>query len=74
VLFVSPGHDLFEVGEALNAGGTAVRDGHHCAQPIVRRLGLEAMVRRFAFYNTFDEIDVFLNAVRRIAEGGIRAG
>jgi selenocysteine lyase/cysteine desulfurase len=34
----------------------------------------KANVRRFAFYNTFDEIDVFLNAVHRIAEGGIGAG
>ncbi len=46
--------------------------GHHCAQPILRRLGLEATVRpSFAFYNTFEEIDVFLNAVRRIAEGEV---
>jgi len=49
-----------------------VRAGHHCAQPILRRLGLEATVRpSFAFYNTFEEIDVFLNAVRRIAEGEV---
>lgn len=68
--FVLAGHDPLEVGKALNAEGIAVRAGHHCAQPILRRLGLEATVRpSFAFYNTFDEIDVFLDAVRRIAEG-----
>ncbi|HET7073620.1 MAG TPA: family 2A encapsulin nanocompartment cargo protein cysteine desulfurase [Mycobacterium sp.] len=73
--FVLAGHDPLEVGKALNAEGIAVRAGHHCAQPILRRLGLEATVRpSFAFYNTFEEIDVFLNAVRRIAEGGAGAG
>jgi cysteine desulfurase / selenocysteine lyase len=73
--FVLAGHEPLEVGKALNAEGIAVRAGHHCAQPILRRLGLEATVRpSFAFYNTFDEIDVFLNAVRRIAEGGANTG
>ncbi|MEE6176874.1 family 2A encapsulin nanocompartment cargo protein cysteine desulfurase [Mycobacterium sp. 050134] len=73
--FVLAGHDPLDVGKALNAEGIAVRAGHHCAQPILRRLGLEATVRpSFAFYNTFEEIDVFLDAVRRIAEGGTNAG
>jgi cysteine desulfurase / selenocysteine lyase len=59
----------------LNAEGIAVRAGHHCAQPALRRLGLEATVRpSFSFYNTHDEIDVFLRAVRRIAEGGAGVG
>lgn len=70
--FVLAGHEPLEVGKALNSEGIAVRAGHHCAQPILRRLGLEATVRpSFAFYNTFDEIDVFLRAVRRIAEGSV---
>jgi cysteine desulfurase / selenocysteine lyase len=73
--FVLAGHEPLEVGKALNAEGIAVRAGHHCAQPTLRRLGLEATVRpSFAFYNTFEEIDVFLNAVRRIAEGGTNVG
>ncbi len=73
--FVLAGHDPLEIGKALNAEGIAVRAGHHCAQPILRRLGLEATVRpSFAFYNTFEEIDVFINAVRRIAEGGTNVG
>jgi cysteine desulfurase/selenocysteine lyase len=71
--FVLAGHEPLEVGKALNAEGIAVRAGHHCAQPILRRLGLEATVRpSFAFYNTFDEIDVFIDAVRRIAEGSAK--
>ncbi|MGV0067831.1 family 2A encapsulin nanocompartment cargo protein cysteine desulfurase [Mycobacterium colombiense] len=73
--FVLAGHEPLEVGKALNAEGIAVRAGHHCAQPALRRLGLEATVRpSFAFYNTFEEIDVFLEAVRRIAEGGTNVG
>ena len=59
------------MGTTLNEDGITVRSGRHCAQPILRRYGLEATVRpSFAFYNTFDEIDVFIDAVRRIAEGG----
>ncbi|CAN5278424.1 family 2A encapsulin nanocompartment cargo protein cysteine desulfurase [soil metagenome] len=70
--FVLAGHEPLDVGKALNSEGIAVRAGHHCAQPILRRLGLEATVRpSFAFYNTYDEIDVFIRAVRRIAEGGV---
>ncbi len=73
--FVLAGHDPVEVGKALNAEGIAVRAGHHCAQPALRRLGLEATVRpSFALYNTIEEIDVFLTAVRRIAEGGAGVG
>ncbi|BBX45370.1 family 2A encapsulin nanocompartment cargo protein cysteine desulfurase [Mycobacterium cookii] len=73
--FVLAGHEPLEVGKALNAEGIAVRAGHHCAQPTLRRLGLEATVRpSFAFYNTHEEIDVFLRAVRRIAEGGAGVG
>jgi cysteine desulfurase/selenocysteine lyase len=73
--FVLAGHEPLEVGKALNAEGIAVRAGHHCAQPILRRYGLEATVRpSFAFYNTYEEIDVFLRAVRRIAEGGANVG
>jgi cysteine desulfurase/selenocysteine lyase len=73
--FVLAGHEPLEVGKALNAEGIAVRAGHHCAQPALRRLGLEATVRpSFSFYNTHDEIDVFLKAVRRIAEGGPNVG
>ena len=72
--FVLAGHDPIDVGKALNAEGIAVRAGHHCAQPILRRMGVEQTVRpSFAFYNTFDEIDVVLAATRRIAEGGTSA-
>jgi cysteine desulfurase/selenocysteine lyase len=56
-----------EVGARLNQYGIAVRSGHHCAQPILRRFGHEATVRpSFAFYNTCGEIDLLVAALREI--------
>ncbi len=55
------------VGRALNEEGIAVRAGHHCAQPILRRFGVEATVRpSLAFYNTHAELDALAAAVRRV--------
>ncbi len=66
--FVLDGYSTDEVGQALNAEGIAVRTGHHCAQPILRRFGLEATVRpSLAFYNTCEEVDRFIAVVRRLA-------
>ncbi len=73
VSFVLDGIPPESVGKALNSEGIAVRSGHHCAQPILRRFGLEATVRpSFALYNTFAEIDALAHAVRRISTGLIR--
>jgi cysteine desulfurase / selenocysteine lyase len=56
-----------EVGRLLDLEGIAVRAGHHCSQPSLRRFGVEATVRpSFAFYNTFDEIDRLADAVKHI--------
>jgi cysteine desulfurase / selenocysteine lyase len=69
--FVLAGHDPENVGAALNQRGIAVRAGHHCAQPILRRLGVEKTVRpSFAFYNTREEIDSFLRTVQDLSERG----
>jgi cysteine desulfurase/selenocysteine lyase len=66
--FVLEGYQTTEVGEALNKEGIAVRTGHHCAQPILRRFGLEATVRpSLAFYNTHEEIDRLVGVVRQLA-------
>lgn len=66
--FTLEGYSTEEVGQALNQEGIAVRSGHHCAQPILRRFGLEATVRpSFAFYNTFEEIDRFAAVVNRLS-------
>jgi cysteine desulfurase/selenocysteine lyase len=66
--FVLDGYTTEEVGKALNEEGIAVRTGHHCAQPILRRFGLETTVRpSLAFYNTFDEVDRLVGVVRALA-------
>jgi cysteine desulfurase/selenocysteine lyase len=66
ISFVLGGMPSEQVGSALNREGIAVRSGHHCAQPILRRLGYEATVRpSFAFYNTCAEIDALVAALYR---------
>jgi cysteine desulfurase/selenocysteine lyase len=66
--FVLAGYTTEEVGKALNEEGIAVRTGHHCAQPILRRMGVETTVRpSLAFYNTFAEIDLLVTVVKRLA-------
>ncbi|MEO0035178.1 MAG: hypothetical protein RLZZ501_1201 [Pseudomonadota bacterium] len=58
------------VGKALDQEGIAVRSGHHCAQPILRRFGLEATVRpSFALYNTLEDIDALVAALHRLTAG-----
>ena len=68
--FMLAGYSTNEVGRALNKDGIAVRTGHHCAQPILRRLGLETTVRpSLAFYNTCEEVDRLVAVVQRLAGG-----
>ena len=68
--FTLQGYQTEEVGAALNKEGIAVRSGHHCAQPILRRFGLEATVRpSLAFYNTCAEIDTLVGVLHKLAGG-----
>jgi cysteine desulfurase/selenocysteine lyase len=68
--FVLDGFRTEDVGAALDREGIAVRSGHHCAQPILRRFGLEATVRpSFAPYNTSIDIDALVSALLRIQAG-----
>jgi cysteine desulfurase/selenocysteine lyase len=65
--FVLAGQKTEEVGSALDKEGIAVRSGHHCAQPILRRFGLEATVRAsLAFYNVREDIDALVAALKRL--------
>ncbi|KQW98883.1 family 2A encapsulin nanocompartment cargo protein cysteine desulfurase [Flavobacterium sp. Root420] len=58
------GYTNDQVGQALNKEGVAVRTGHHCAQPILRRMGVETTVRpSLAFYNTTQDVDTFIKTV-----------
>ena len=56
-----------DMGTLLDRLGIAVRTGHHCAQPLMERLGISGTVRAsFALYNTKAEIDVFIEAMKRV--------
>jgi cysteine desulfurase / selenocysteine lyase len=68
--FVLDGFRTEDVGKALNHEGIAVRAGHHCAQPILRRFGLETTVRpSLALYNTCEDVDALVAALLRIQAG-----
>ncbi len=57
----------YDIGMLLDKMGIAVRTGHHCAQPLMDHLGIPGTVRAsFAIYNTREEIDIFIAALRRI--------
>ena len=65
--FTLEGFSNEEVGKALNKEGIAVRTGHHCAQPILRRFGVETTVRpSLAFYNTTEEIDLLVSVLHQL--------
>ena len=58
-----------DVGTLLDRDGIAIRTGHHCTEPVMRRLGIPATSRAsFAFYNTKDEIDVFVNSIKKVVK------
>jgi cysteine desulfurase/selenocysteine lyase len=68
--FTLAGHEPLDVGKALDREGIAVRAGHHCAQPILRRFGLEATVRpSLAFYNTCADVDALVATLMRLQAG-----
>ena len=57
-----------DMGTLLDRLGIAVRTGHHCAQPLIDRLGILGTVRAsFALYNTRDEVDALVDGIRRVA-------
>ncbi len=59
----------YDAGTILDRLGIAVRTGHHCAQPLMRRFGIPGTVRAsFALYNTFEEVDALVDGVRRVRE------
>jgi cysteine desulfurase/selenocysteine lyase len=56
-----------DVGTLLDHDGVAIRTGHHCAQPVMQRFGVPATARAsFAFYNTFEEIDVLVASLLKV--------
>ncbi|MBF6382658.1 cysteine desulfurase [Nocardia farcinica] len=66
VSFVVDGIHAHDVGQILDDEGVAIRVGHHCAWPLMRRLGVPATARAsFAVYNTLDEVEQLVAAVRK---------
>jgi SufS family cysteine desulfurase len=65
--FVIPGVENSRIAKHLDQHGIAVRAGHHCAMPAVRHFGVEGTVRpSLAFYNTFSEIDLLVEALHKL--------
>lgn len=59
----------FDMGTLLDRLGIAVRTGHHCAEPLMRRLGIEGTVRAsFAMYNTREEVDALVAGIERVSK------
>lgn len=57
-----------DMGTLLDRLGIAVRTGHHCAEPLMQRLGIQGTVRAsFALYNTKEEIDILADGIRRVS-------
>ena len=57
----------YDLGLLLDRLGVAVRTGHHCAQPLMERFGIQGTVRAsFAVYNTLEEVDIFISALRKV--------
>ena len=65
--FVIDGIHPHDIGTFLDADGVAVRAGHHCTQPLLKRFGLPATARAsFAFYNNFEDVERLANAVKKL--------
>jgi cysteine desulfurase/selenocysteine lyase len=65
--FAVQGVHPHDVGTLLNEDGVAVRTGHHCAQPVMQRFKVPATCRAsFAFYNTMDEVDALVSAIKKV--------
>lgn len=67
ISFLLDGIHPYDTGTILDKLGIAVRTGHHCTEPIMDRFGIPGTVRAsFSFYNTFEEIDRFVEGLKRV--------
>jgi cysteine desulfurase/selenocysteine lyase len=68
--FVMDGVHAHDIGSILDRAGIAIRTGHHCAMPAMQHFGLSGGTARasFAFYNTLEEVERFVDGVRRVYE------
>ena len=66
ISFKIDGIHHYDLGLLLDANGIAIRTGHHCTQPLMNRFGIDGTARAsFAMYNTKEEIDTFVAAIRK---------
>lgn len=66
ISFILEGAHPHDIGSILDKEGVAIRTGHHCTQPLLKRYGVNAIARAsFAFYNTEEEIDIFISALKK---------
>ena len=69
ISFLLDGSHPYDMGMLLDKQGVEVRTGHHCAMPLMERLGIPGTVRAsFAVYNTPEEVEAFISAVKRAVE------
>jgi len=67
VSFIIEGIHPYDAGTVLDHLGIAIRTGHHCAEPVADFFGLTSIMRAsFAFYNTKEEIDIFISALKKV--------
>ncbi len=67
ISFVIDGIHPYDIGTLIDGDGIAIRTGHHCTQPIMKRFNVPATARAsFAFYNTLEEIDIFIKSLKKI--------
>ena len=68
VSFIIDGVHPYDLGTIIDKIGVAVRTGHHCAEPVMTRFGIPGTVRAsFALYNTLEEVEIFVKAVKKAA-------
>ena len=69
ITFVLVGLNPHDIATILDQSGVAIRAGHHCAQPLMRRLGVPATARlSFGIYNTREDIDAMIEALGEVRE------
>lgn len=67
VSFIMEGLHPYDIGTLVNNDGIAIRTGHHCTQPVMQRYNVNATARAsFSIYNTFEEIDIFINSLNKV--------
>lgn len=67
ISFLMEGAHPHDIGTILDQEGIAIRTGHHCAQPVMQRFGIDATARAsFAFYNEKEEVDSLVNGIRKV--------